>query len=49
MLNVNIYQSYADNDINNLHVEMTILHVYIINSRVDINYSVKYHYNNILL
>ena len=45
MLNVNIYQWYADNDINNLHAEMTILHVYIINSRVDINNSVIYHHN----
>ena len=45
MLNLNIYISHVDYDINNFHVVMTILHVNIINLRVGINYSVKYHHN----
>lgn len=40
-----IYNSHGDHDINNLHVVMTFLHVYITNSHVDINFSVMYHHN----
>ena len=40
-----IYNSHADHKINNLHFVMTILHVFIINSHVDISYPVIFHHN----